>query len=352
MQFDGKDADLAIFPYFAVTCKRNGQMTVSTYEKIKVSVSSNEREVLRDEKTPYGEFVEEHYKYLNKDGSVSKRYKDNPLLKTVRYTRVKVEFANSDVSFFAKSLKYAQELKDALEAHATAICDGASKTLYNMVIAGAETADIEETEEELIRAEDERKAQELKAAKELRAQALKAQRAEKKKAEEEALAQQLQERERRMEIVRRQREANEERKKQDAQKAETKRNAEGLFADDFAGASMQVEDGAEPSAAAVLFEIAGNKTISNTVFKVSLKPAAVNPPKNTVAYFTTDDGVVISNKKMIVLSDSDETVTVGFVLTSGIDYTSIKNCLMHFDANGEPLGDIKFKLNISFCSDF
>lgn len=70
------------------------------------------------------------------------------------------------------------------------------------------------------------------------------------------------------------------------------------------------------------------------------------------AYFITDSGEIISNRKMIQLTEPDKDVTVGFILNSGIDFTSMKKCFMRFDFQGETLGDIPFKMNISFFSDF
>jgi hypothetical protein len=64
----------------------------------------------------------------------------------------------------------------------------------------------------------------------------------------------------------------------------------------------------------------------------------------------TNTGEIISNKKKIAVS-SDE-IVVGFILNSGIDYTAMQECLMRFETSGDILGDIDFKMNISFYSDF
>jgi hypothetical protein len=45
-------------------------------------------------------------------------------------------------------------------------------------------------------------------------------------------------------------------------------------------------------------------------------------------------------------------IVVGFILNSGIDYTAMQECLMRFETSGDILGDIDFKMNISFYSDF
>ena len=66
----------------------------------------------------------------------------------------------------------------------------------------------------------------------------------------------------------------------------------------------------------------------------------------------TKDGTIISNKKKLANEGLGGEMTIGFVLTSGIDYTQMSACLMRIESKGVVLGEIEFKLNISFYSDF
>jgi hypothetical protein len=122
-----------------------------------------------------------------------------------------------------------------------------------------------------------------------------------------------------------------------------------MFDDDFEAdtADIAVE---EADNATIPVEIIGNRLISNNVFKVALKFVDECKSESLIAYFVTNTGEIISNKKKIAVS-SDE-IVVGFILNSGIDYTAMQECLMRFETSGDILGDIDFKMNISFYSDF
>lgn len=332
---------LLLFPYCAVICSPGSPMSVLTYNRIKLDISISEKEEDIENIPPDGELIGQRYAYVNKDGTVNKRYKYNPLLKTVRFTTVIIKAGRNKFSAPVKTLQAAQELESAFNQYTAALCKGTWKTIYSMVCASADSESIESAIKDFIKAEKLRKELALKAAEE-----------EKKRLEEERLAAQEAAEEKRRAIIRRQREINEERKRQEAEKAAELNRVEKLFGDDFSDEAEETAPEDKTSAAMVPLEVVGNGTITNTVFKVILRPAEGAAYDALTAYFITDSGEIISNRKMIQLTEPDKDVTVGFILNSGIDFTSMKKCFMRFDFQGETLGDIPFKMNISFFSDF
>lgn len=332
---------LLLFPYCAVICQPESPMSVLTYNRIKLDISISEKEEDIENIPPDGELIGQRYAYVNKDGTVNKRYKYNPLLKTVRFTTVIIKAGRNKFSAPVKTLQAARELESAFNQYTAALCKGTWKTIYSMVCASADSESIESAIKDFIKAEKLRKELALKAAEE-----------EKKRLEEERLAAQEAAEEKRRAIIRRQREINEERKRQEAEKAAELKRVEKLFGDDFSDEAEETAPEDKTSAAMVPLEVVGNGTITNTVFKVILRPAEGTAYDALTAYFITDSGEIISNRKMIQLTEPDKDVTVGFILNSGIDFTSMKKCFMRFDFQGETLGDISFKMNISFFSDF
>lgn len=327
------------FSYCAVVFNAEKPMRVLPYNKIKLSVEYTEKNEITDKVHPYGELISEQYRYLNKDGSVSRRYKDNPLIKTVRYTTVAIDGFGVKLELPVKKYDMALQLKNAFELYRSLLHDE-WKTVYSRIVASADVSEITECiktkeEKEKKRREQERKAFE----------------AEQKQLEEERLQAEAEAERKRKEIIERQRELNEERKRQAQEKAESAKRIARLFDDDFAS----VEDeraGGDGACTICPFEIDGSCLISNTVFKISIKRPENVGGNDTVAFFVNGSDEIISNKKKIIFSDSEEGVSVGFILNSGIDYTSMKECFMRFESSGEKLGDIEFKMNISFYSDF
>lgn len=332
---------LLLFPYCAVICRPESPMSVLTYNRIKLDISISEKEEDIEKIPPDGELIGQRYAYVNKDGTVNKRYKYNPLLKTVRFTTAIIKVGRNKFSAPVKTLQAARELESAFNQYTAALCKGTWKTIYSMVCASADSESIESAIKDFTKAEKLRKELALKAAEE-----------EKKRLEEERLAAQEAAEEKRRAIIRRQREINEERKRQEAEKAAELKRVEKLFGDDFSDEAEETAPEDKTSAAMVPLEVVGNGTITNTVFKVILRPAEGAAYDALTAYFIADSGEIISNRKMIQLTEPDKDVTVGFILNSGIDFTSMKKCFMRFDFQGETLGDIPFKMNISFFSDF
>ena len=95
-----------------------------------------------------------------------------------------------------------------------------------------------------------------------------------------------------------------------------------------------------------------NKAISNNVFKIALKQECSLDKKDFIAFFTDENGEIISNKKKIVTGNLGDETTLGFVLDSGIDYTKMKKCFMKITTEYDEIQTFEFKMNIAFYSDF
>ena len=340
LKFKADDLRLFLFPYCAVLCDRENRITVRLFHAVRLSLKCDEREEIVDSVSPGGEQIGEHYLHLNKDGSVSQRYKYNPLVKVIRYTQLSVAIGDDPCFFPVQSYQAALQLTEAYGAYTQTLRSEAIKPAYALVCASAETDAIEaEVKAIAIRREKER------------AQEQEAIRAERQRLEEERLAAQAAAEEQRQAIIRRQKELNEERKRQEREKAEAAKRVARLFDDGFSEEVSSSTVSEEPASDAP-FAVVGKRFISNTVFKVTLQTADALSPDGAVAYFVSESGETISNKKKLAQAAPGEAVTVGFVLNSGIDYTVMQRCFLLFEIHGQKVGELSFQMNISFCSDF
>ena len=157
---------LLLFPYCAVICRPESPMSVLTYNRIKLDISVSEKEEDIEKIPPDGELIGQRYAYVKKDGTVNKRYKYNPLLKTVRFTTVIIKAGRNKFSAPVKTLQAARELESAFNQYTAALCKGTWKTIYSMVCASADIESIESTIKDFIKAEKLRKELALKAAEE------------------------------------------------------------------------------------------------------------------------------------------------------------------------------------------
>lgn len=113
---------LLLFPYCAVICRPGSPMSVLTYNRIKLDISISEKEEDIENIPPDGELIGQRYAYVNKDGTVNKRYKYNPLLKTVRFTTVIIKAGRNKFSAPVKTLQAARELESAFNQYTAALC--------------------------------------------------------------------------------------------------------------------------------------------------------------------------------------------------------------------------------------
>jgi hypothetical protein len=331
-----KESSLLVFPYCIAIYKEGEPIRVFTYDDANVSVEYFDAEEITDTVDEFGELIKEQYKYLNKDGSVSRRYRDNPLIKTVRYTTVTVSSRNDRFEFPTRTYNAALNFETIFKAYCRDITSDLMGNVYGLVLRSAEIADIEAAIDDL--AKEEKRRRELEA-----------QRAEEERqwleAEQKAAAEEAERK--RQELIQRQRELNEERRRQ----AEEKKKALQLFEDDFSEEKQTLDEEYSDSIQE-RFSVVGNATISNNVFKVVLRQIAQFEANEFIVCFVSDTGDVISNKKKLVSADIDSETTLGFVLASGIDYTQMKKCAMKIMTADEDVQSIEFKMNIAFYSDF
>ncbi len=324
---------LVIFPYCTVIYELNKAMSVLTFDRTFFSVQHKDVEV-NDDMPARGEIIAERYKYVNQDGSPSKRYKNNPIIRIARFTEIVLSSKTYRFVLPVESFEAALRFEDAYNEYRHVFTDGRYKDIYTYISTSADTEVIENAVDDL--ANREKKRIELERKLEIE---------EKERIEAEKLAEKAAAEERRQQIIKRQKEINEERKRQAAEK----KKIYSLFEDepaDVEASKAEIVDGGTDAP----LEIVGNRLVSNNVFKIKLKKAVTAPIAELSGYFISKDGTVISNKKKI--SDFAEEAVVGFVLNSGIDYTKMTSCFMCIESDGAILCKIDFKMNISFYSDF
>lgn len=336
---------LLFFPYCMVKYEAKKPLILLTYDKARFAVKYDEITETTNVIPPYGELLREQHMYLNADGSVSKRYKNNPIVKTIRFTTVTISEANMRFTCPFKALETALKFETAFNDYKNIFSGGEYSDIYKMILASADLGTIEDA----IRNHDEAKkkliVEEKERAKAQHLSALAVAEEERKKLEKERLAAQAAAEEKRRAIIQRQKELNEERKRQ----AVEKKKIYSLFEDDADTTPEREEEAVETVAP---LEVISKRQISNNVFKTQVKQAVQVLPEDTLCYFVTKDGAIISNKKKLANEGLGGEMTIGFVLTSGIDYTQMSACLMRIESKGVVLGEIEFKLNISFYSDF
>ena len=350
------DEYLLVFPYCVVKHAANKPLVVLTYDKMQTTVTYTERTDTGYTTPEGGELINMEFMYLNKDGSPSKRYKDNPLIKTYRFTRVTTSDGRVSFSFPVNSHNTALQFETDFNDFRKMFAEGEYCDIYKVILNSHDLEEVElaiknYAEAEKRRAESERIA--AKAAAEAEKQRVEADRLaaitaaeeEKKRIEAERLAAHAAAEEKRRAIIQRQKELNEERKRQ----ADEKKKIYSLFEDDTDTTPEREEEVVEMVAP---LEVISKRQISNNVFKTQVKQAVQVLPEDTLCYFVTKDGTIISNKKKLANEGLGGEMTIGFVLTSGIDYTQMSACLMRIESKGVVLGEIEFKLNISFYSDF
>ena len=88
------------------------------------------------------------------------------------------------------------------------------------------------------------------------------------------------------------------------------------------------------------------------MFKVKLRQEKNMDTSEYEIVFVDADKNVISAKRSVSKTVVGEETTVGVVLSSGIDFTTMKNCFMQIRVNGDLVDEISFKMNIAFYSDF
>lgn len=344
---------LLMFSYCLVIFEEKKPMSVFTYDKAELTIQYVDQEEIRNDIPPFGELLHERHKHLNADGSVSRRYKDNPIVKTIRYTTVTIQAEAKNISFTFPTQTWAaaMQFENAFHGYCKALLSGPAGNVYSLVANSADCNDIISALDDLAKEEARlRKLDEQRKAE------------EEKRLEEERIAAEKAAEERKKAIIQKQRELNAARKREAERLAEEKKRVMQLFNDDLdavnsngGNSGNNINDAIEEAGSddsMIPIEIVGNRLISNNVFKVTLTFVEECKSESLIAYFVTNAGETISNKKKVAAPSENMDITIGFVLKSGIDYTTMSECLMRFESQGEILGDIRFKMNISFYSDF
>lgn len=339
LKLDAEKQQLLIFPHCMVAYPNGGPLFVLTYDKTVLDIECVEEEMVTDIIPEYGELIGERHKHLNQDGSVSRRYKDNPVIKTIRYTTITVKSASNSYAFPMKTYQDAVQIKQVYDDYRSFITTDLVGQIYDLFLQSKGIEIIENALDNLELEIQTRIEQEKKKAEE-----------EMRRREEERAAAHAAAEEKRRAIIQRQRELNEERKREAERQAEMRKKVVQMFDDDFEPTYEEIESGTSKNISLPV-EIAGNRTITNNVFKVSVK-ALKDFDGDLVTYFVTSSGEIISNKKKVPALHDAEQAQIGFILNSGIDYTTMHKCCMRLESDGVHMGDIEFDMNISFYSDF
>lgn len=346
LSFTQNSKYLLVFPYCAIVYEADQPMKILTYDKLKSKVNYSDREEIIDKVPALGELISQKYKHLNADGSPSKRYKDNPIIKTIRYTSITFTYRQSTIiSFPVKLYNTAVGFIEEYNSFIADLCSGIRKGIYASVTASKELTAIEEEILILSQMEKEKKLSRIREAKE-----------EEKRIQEERLAAKAAAEEKRREIIKRQKEINEERKQQAKEKEEKLKRIARMFDDDYTCNDSEVENAKANDMEINNYpklpvEVVGKRLISNTVFKTTLITVG-NFDSTLTAYFVDEQGLAISNRKRVEGDPLCENITLGFILNSGTDYTSMKKCFLQFEEQEKVIGSLDFIMNIAFSSDF
>lgn len=333
------------FPCFMVRWEDGKPLKLVPYDKAKAFVESTEREI-QGEVPANGELLSERYMYLNKDGTPNRRYKGNPLMKTVRFSTVSI--GGEDMRFVLSLPTYQEAvwMQEELQSYIDIFSEGMYAELYKAVgnetsltVIDKEIRERNEAEQARLLAEKVRREAEWRAA-----EAAAKEEAERREAER--LAAEAAAEEKRRALIQKQKERNEERKRQ----AEQKKKIYQLFGEESAQSTGK-EQGQAASTVEYL-EVVSNRLISNNVFKVTVRQKTVFPAEEVVCYFVTEAGAVMSNKKKLANGQEGQEAVMGFILVTGIDYTQIKKCRMQIESRGTTIGEMDFKVSIAFCPDF
>ena len=345
LSFSDRNATFLLFPYCSIIFWPNEQMKLYTYDRLKIKVSCKEIEEETEKIPPKGELIHQRYKHANADGSPNKRYKDNPIISTIRFTNIAITYENrKSIEIPIKENSIANSIVESLNEYIKDLKTGSKRSIYKCVV---DQLNLEEIRLAISQLAQKEKEEEQKRIKKLEA--------EKKRIEKERLAAEAEAEAKRIEIIKRQLELNEERKRQAEEKKKKSLQIAQLFDDDFTekveSPSSAKKDAIETIAESSLpVEIIGNKTVSNNVFKVVLKVKELIEGDMTV-FFTDPLGTVISNKKKAALVPGNENITLGFVLNDGVDYTVMKRCYLQLEHQDQSIGRIEYKMNISFSPD-
>lgn len=337
---------LLVFPYCLVLYTPQEPMQIFLYNKVRISIKSRKQEIEDQDIPELGEFVSEHYLHENADGTPSKRYKSNPLITVIRYTRLIFSNGkNQIISVPVPTYDIADDISVKFKDYVSNLLAGNKKSVYDAITKSEELEAIDERMQAVILFEKEQRERAIQEAK-----------AEEKRIKEQQIAEKLAAEQKRKDLIRKQKEINEERKRQAEIQKEREKEITKLFQDDFAeDLTKTVSDISETNddnrAIQFPIEIVGNRVISNTVFKVEFHIHETMLEDLIVVYFVDDQGTIISNKKKIDASIGNDNIKLGFILNSGVNYSSMKRCFIQLESQNGLISRLDFKMNIAFSPD-
>lgn len=341
----------AIFlPYCIILFSEWSGIEIYNYYNSTVSIEISEKEYQKKTLTwkgpEFGELLSKHYLHQNADGTPNMRYKDNPVVYHYRNTKLCFQFQNLEKSIKVnvESAALAEKFIQLYNAHKDALSDGECKEVYEAILRFADLADIRELIKSVQKQREIRLQEELEATEEL-----------KKLAEQQRVAKLKEEEERRLALIEEQKRRNEERKRIEAEKKRRVEKIHDLFSDesvdmhpkkDHEGINEKTDESIGP------FIVQGKKDITNNVFKLTLVQTEHLDIDSIKVCFVDNNGNAISNEKHVAIGEVNTETSLGFILKSGIDFTSMKECSMQFFTTQKIYEKIEFKMNISFFSDF
>lgn len=330
-----KNTFLALLPCYVV-CIQDKIISAIPYEKIKLEVKyTDKKESIKINSN--GKVIKKEYKYQKKDGSPDNRYRNNPVIYIVRYFSLSVGWKRYKRTIPCVG---AEKVVSLFEKYTDILSDGLNAFILKNVFT-KEESDID------LLIEKYKSAEKAKKEKIKKQQAL----AEAQRLEEENNKRE-EERRKNLEIIKRQKERNAEMLRKNAMET----NALKIFGVDSDGENEEkaVEENAVTSdiSSESPISVLSKPIISNNVFKVEIKQdGSLNCNELDVVFVDVNKNN-ISYKRTIKNIAAGEKNTVGIMLLSNIDFTSMKVCFMTVIANGKTIAEIPFEMNISFYSDF
>ncbi len=333
---------LALLPYCILVLRNSVELRILKYSDTSIDYEYTEKDYKRPPEDR--EIVSQHYLHQNADGSPNKRYKDNYLIYSTRLNSITVSSDKHSYKISIPTKAEAEIFISRFNEFKESLTDGLRGKVYQAFLESKDLNEIKIiiNEEEHLKKEQERQEK-------LRLEELA------RIEEEKRIAEEKEREEKRKAIIERQRKLNEERKAEKAAHKEKMTKIISMFEDDedafFGGnkknsALKSLDENAGP------LEVKGNKLISNNVFKITIEQLSEVPEETLNLYFKDNNGRTISNSKSYIVPKTGEETKVGFILKSGIDFTQMNSCELIVESEGEVLEGIKFKMNISFYSDF
>lgn len=342
--------------YFLLINKQKNKLSVRALRYYELLLAMDTQTVSLDygEKVPNGfEIMGHHWEYERADGQRNMRYKDNRLRSDVRIYELFISAQNVTKKIaFASD---AERLIKCFQEYRNLLFDEKVERIINRIFQCESTPDIIHIHDDVMKAMKADADAKKQAEKEAKAAQLLAQKKE-DEAKEAALRKAAEERRIRAEKEKALEEqwlrlqhqmASEEQLVQE--KEDILRTAERLLESNC----DQIQEKYAAKEAPLDVE-AKHRTITNSMTKIPLiQVNTIDCPKY-VLWFVDEYGQRISNVRLLEQKRVGETSLIQFELKSQSGFSSSKDyylCILNFE-DGQILGALPFKINISFANDF